>query len=107
MFRIHILAPKSREVYFEVSKYSSLNTEEEYSQHIRNLSKQFHTIAVTELIETVFTSLPAHEYTFEWESGIRSVILVQRGDAAYRFLYDPRAPINTQILSTVEWLNLP
>ena len=107
LFRVHILAPNSREVYFEVSKYSSLEAESEYQQHIRSLSEQFQTIAITELIETVFTSLPASEYTFEWESGIRSVILVEKGDATYRFLYDPRSSINAQILSTVEWLRLP
>jgi hypothetical protein len=107
LFRVHILASKSREVYFEVSKFSSLDAESEYRQHIRSLSEQFHTIAVTELIERVFTSLPAHEYSFEWESGIRTVILVEASNATYRILYDPRYPLNREILSTVEWLNLP
>jgi hypothetical protein len=102
-----MLAPKSREVYFEVSKYSLVDAEEEYRQHIRSLSEQFQTVTTTELIETVFTSLPAVEYTFEWVSGIRTVILVERSDATYRILYDPRSALNRQILSTVEWLNLP
>lgn len=107
LFRVHILAPKSRKVYFEVSKYSSLNAKSEYRQHIRDLSRQFHTITATELIETVFMALPAFEYTFEWESGIRTVILVERSEAIYRILYDPRSALNRGILSTVEWITSP
>lgn len=107
MFRVHILAAKSRGVYFEVSKYSSLDPAVVYRQQIGDLSEQFHAVTTTELIETVFMTLPAFEYTFEWESGIRTVILVERSEATYRILYDPRSTLNRQILSTVEWLSLP
>ena len=105
IFRVHILAPKSREVYFEVSKYGSLNAQSEYQQHIRDLQRQFHALVVTELIETLCASLPAFEYTFEWDQGARTVVLVEREDAVYRLLYDPRSPVNRQILTTVEWID--
>jgi len=105
MLRVHVLSPKSREVYFEVSKYDLLNAESEYQRHKENLPKQFHPLTITELKKTLCRSLPAHEYTFEWEQCARTVILVERGDATCRILYNPRFPINLQILSTAQWLN--
>jgi len=37
---------------------------------------------------------------FIWSSGTMPY-------AIYRILYNPRFPVNLQILSTLEWLNLP
>jgi hypothetical protein len=71
------------------------------------LSEQFDQLIITELIETTCASLPAFEYTFEWESGIRTVLLVERGKETYRILYDPRSLLNRQILSSVQWINSP
>lgn len=105
--RVHVLAPKSREVYFEVTKYDSLSAEAEYQRHGEALPLQFDGLIITELQESTCASLPAYEYTFEWGQGKRVVILVERGEATYRLLYNPRFPVNLQILSTLEWLNLP
>ncbi len=107
MLRVHILSPNSREVYFEVSKHNLLTAESEYQRHKEYLPNQFPGLAITELRVTRCASLPAYEYTFEWDQGTRTVILVERSDATYRILYNPRFSVNLQILSTVEWLNLP
>lgn len=107
MLRVHILSPKSREVYFEVSKYDLVTAESEYQRHKEYLPKQFHPLTVTELKETLCASFPAYEYTFVWDQGTRTVILVERGGATYRILYNPRFSVNLQILSTLEWLSLP
>jgi hypothetical protein len=106
MLRVHILSPKSREVYFEVSKYDSLTAESEYQRHKEFLPTQFRLLAITELKETHCASLPACEYTFEWDQGIRTVMLVERDEATYRILYNPRFSVNLEILSTVQWLSL-
>lgn len=106
MLRVHILAPKSREVYFEVSKYDLLAAESEYQRHKEYLPKQFQPLAISELKEIVCASLPASEYTFEWDQGIRTVILVEREDVTYRILYNPSFSVNFQILSTMDWLKL-
>ena len=105
--RVHVLALQSREVYFEVTKYDSLSAEAEYRRHGEALPLQFDGLVITELQESTCASLPAYEYTFEWDQGKRVVILVERGEATYRLLYNPRFPVNLQILSTLEWLNLP
>ena len=55
----------------------------------------------------VCASLTAYEYTFGWDQGERTVILVERDGATYRILYNPRFAVNLQILSTIEWLNPP
>src|SRR5215475_14195977 len=96
MFRVHILSPKSREVYFEVSKYDLLTAESEYQRHKEYLPKQFDSLSITELEETICASLPARAYTFEWYHGTRRVILVERDDATYRILYNPWFSINLQ-----------
>lgn len=106
MLRVHILSPIGREVYFEVSKYDALTAEAEYQRHKEYLLKQFHPLQITALINTPFASLPACRYTFEWDQGERTVILVERGDATYRIIYNPRFPVNLRILSTVEWIDL-
>ena len=107
MIRAHILAPKSREIYFEVTKYNSLPPAAEYQRHKEYLAKQFDPLAITELKETLFASLPASAYAFEWDQGERNVILVERSDVTYRLIYNPRFPVNLEILSTVMWLNQP
>ena len=107
MLRVHILAPKSREVYFEVSRYDSLSAKAEYQQHKEHLTKQFDPLAISELKETLCASLPGYEYSFEWDHGRRVVLLVERADAMYRIIYNPRFPVNLQILSTMQWLSVP
>ena len=106
LLRVHFLTPKSREVYFEVSKYGSLSAVSEYQQHTENLQKLLQKLYLTELAETRCASLPASQYTFEWEHGARTVILVERGDITYRFLFDPIRDINFKILSTLRWLDV-
>ena len=107
MLRVHILAPKSREVYFEVCRYDSLTTETEYLRHKEHRLKQFNPLVISELDETAVASLPGHTYTFQWNQGERIVLIVERGNITYRIIYNPRFPVNLQILSTLEWLNLP
>ena len=105
MLRVHILSPKSREVYFEVSKFEGLTAEAEYRRHKEYLPAQFQSLTISKLRETLWASLRAYEYEFEWELGKRKVFLIEQGDVLYRVLYNPRFPVNLQILSTVEWLN--
>jgi hypothetical protein len=107
MLRMHILAPESREVYFEVTRYDSLSAESEYRRHQDYLVSQFDPIVISELQETVLASMPAYEYSFEWDQGARIVLLVERGPETYRMIYNPRVPVNLQILATIEWLNQP
>ena len=105
MLRVHILAPKSREVYFEVTRYDQLSSRVEYQRHKDSLPGQFDPLTISDLKATLFGSLPAYEYSFEWDQGKRIVFLVEQGNSTYRILYNPRFAINGQILSTVEWID--
>ena len=107
MLRLHILTPRSREVYFEVTKYDSLSAESEYRRHRESLVSQFDSLVIRELQVTVVAAIPAYEYSFEWDLGARVVLLVERGSTTYLIIYNPRSPVNLKILSTVEWLNSP
>lgn len=105
LLRVQIRTPENRDVYFEVSQYRSLTAKVEYKQHKDNLKKQFPEIEMTGLLETNLADVPAYSYSFEWESGSRTVILVERDDGLYRILFNPDHPVNFQILSSLRWLN--
>jgi hypothetical protein len=105
LLRVHIRTPENRAVYFEISKYRSLTAEVEYQQHKDNLRKQFPEIEMTGLIETDVADVPAYSYSFEWESGLRTVVLVERDDGLYRILFNPNHPVNLHILHSLRWLN--
>ena len=79
MLRVHLLSPIGREVYFEVSKYDSLAAGAEYRRHREHLPKQFDSLAITDMTATTLASLPAYEYTFEWDRGKRTVLLIEHG----------------------------
>jgi hypothetical protein len=49
MLRAHILAPKCREVYFEITKFELLTPEAEYRRHAENLPELFEGVKITEL----------------------------------------------------------
>jgi hypothetical protein len=103
--RVHFISMDSKELYFELTKYETLTAQLEYQQPRANLEKRFSEFFITELKEMNWKSHSAYEYSFEWDQGKRSVILVERNIDTYRFLYDPRSPLNLQILSTVEWID--
>lgn len=103
--RIHFISKERKELYIEVTKYHALPARVEYAQHKRELENRFEELYITELRTTVWKSLPAYEYSFEWSQDARSVILVERNDITYRILYDPRSPLNTQVLSTIEFFD--
>jgi len=101
--RVHFVARDSQELYFEVTKYPAFLAQVEYQQHKADLEKRLDEFRITELKKITWKSLPAYEYSFEWSRGTRSVILFERNGATYRILYDPRSPLNNQVLSTLEW----
>ncbi len=103
--RVHFASQDSAELYFEVTKYEGLSAKEEYQRHSAVLTAIFDDVVITVLKEIRTASRRAHEYSFEWTEGIRSVILVEIAGTTYRILYDPRSPLNLQILSTLEWIH--
>lgn len=101
--RVHFVSRDSGELYFEITKYRDLHPEQEYEQHSAALRKRFAKMSITDLQVSDWNSLVAYEYSFAWDQGVRSVILIERGDGLYRILYDPRSVLNVRLLSTVEW----
>ena len=103
MLRVHILSPQMRELYFEVPKYPHLPAKLEYQQHKQSLEQRFSEFNISDVKEIAWKSLSAYEYSFEWNEGLRTVILVERKDGTYRILFDPRSPLNLEVWSTLEW----
>lgn len=69
---------------------------------IPRLRVRFREGSVTDLTETRMDSLPAQSYTFAWPEGDRIVLLVRTATATYRVIYNPRGPLNAEILATLE-----
>lgn len=91
--RIHLSSPESGELYFEASRFVGLTPEDEYARHRPYLEQRFGEGAVS--------ALAGDRYSFRWSDGERAVSLRRVGDETYRFIYDPRSPLNEEILLTV------
>ena len=102
--RVHFVSENSQELYFEVTWYSNLSPAEGYGRLKEEVEKRFEEVNVSELKESRLGSLPAFAFSFSWREGERAVVFVPKGRMAYRILYDPRSPLNSQMLSTVELL---
>ena len=105
VLRVHLVSSDSRELYFEVVKYPNLLPREEYEQHRAYLEQRFDDLAITELQETSLALLPAYAYSFKWDQGERAVLLIHKDQATYRVIYDPRSPLNAQVLSSTEFID--
>ena len=101
--RVHITSKDSREVYFEITKYQDLSAQMEYERHKQNLEQRPEEFVVTDLREIHWMSQRAYEYLVRWSQGSRIVRLIEDENVTYRLLYDPKSPLNTQILLTVQW----
>lgn len=101
--RIHFTSKGSREVYFEISKFHRLSPSVEYQQHKEILEKRAEGFVVSELKEIHWLSQSAYEYSLKWGQGRRIVRLIQVENELYRFLYDPKSPLNARILLTIQW----
>ena len=99
--RVHLSSPESQELYFEVVRFRELAPEDEYTSHKPYLEQWFGTDSVTALTETSLHGRPVLTYAFRWDGGERSVLLLQEGGDTYRVIYDPRSPLNADVLATL------
>lgn len=104
MVRVHLVSSQKKELYFEVTKYPALSAQFIFQEHTAELESRFEDLLITELREIDGQAKPAHEYSFRWNQGVRSVLLFERQHVIYRILYDPQAPLNTEVLSTLEFI---
>ena len=101
--RVLFASRDGRELYFEITKYFDLPVQVEYKRHKESLKKRLEQFSTSDLKEIRWMSQPAYEYSFKWNHGARIVRLIETENATYRILYDPKSPLNAQILSTIQW----
>jgi hypothetical protein len=99
--RVHLTTRDKEEVYVEVCLFPNLAPPDEYARHRAHLEQRFGLGSTTPLTETSLGGLPAWTYAFHWEQGERSVLLLQAGPDTQRIIYDPRSPLNQQIIATL------
>jgi hypothetical protein len=99
--RVHLTSRDSRDVYVEVRQFLGLAPGDEYARHKGYLEQRFGAGATTELTATSLGRWPGWAYAFQWEQGERSVLLLPVLHDTYRIIYDPRSPLNMQVIATI------
>ncbi len=99
--RVHLTARESQELYVEIIHFPKLSPYQEYVRHRAYLEQRFGVGAITDLTEASLGRWPAWAYAFHWDQGERSVLLLPVDGDTYRIIYDPRSPLNMQVLATV------
>lgn len=99
--RVHLTAPDSQELYIEVIRFRYCTAREEYGRHRIQLEERFGVDSTTPLTETSVGGRLAWTYAFRWSEGERSVLLIPLEGDTYRVIYDPRSPLNRQVISTI------
>ena len=104
--RVHLSSPDRQELYVEVVRFHELQPEDEYRQHRAYLEQRFGSDSITPLARTKLLEWPAWAYGFRWDEGDRpmerAVLLLDIAGDTYRVIYDPRSPVNAQVLRTLE-----
>lgn len=104
--RIHFFSSEAEGVqyegvYFEITRYLDLLPQTEYEQHKAALAAQRPEVVFTPLTEHTLGGMRSFRYTFTLSDKQRAVVLIPLPDATYRLLYNPRSPLNLDILATV------
>jgi hypothetical protein len=99
--RMHFRSKDSPEVYFEVSRHLHFSAKELYEREKGYIEKQLDQPDVRELKAITIAAQPAFEFSFTWSGGERVVILIEKQATLYRVIYDPRSPLNLQIVATL------
>jgi hypothetical protein len=102
--RVHLTSRDSQEIYVEITHFAGLTPDQEYAHHRPYLEQRFGAGSVGEAGTSTLGGFPVWTYAFRWDQGERSVILFNLGGDTYRIIYDPRSPLNEQIISTISVL---
>ncbi len=98
--RLHAQSTDGEEVYFELSRHLDVTARARYERE-RDFVSSRYGADVTPLTPTTLTSLAAHEFGVSWGETQRRFVLVERGRWLYRFVYDPRSPLNVAVLQSI------
>jgi hypothetical protein len=99
--RVHLKAAGGREVYFEVTRYSNVLATQHYAEMAQYTRRRRDELAVSDLEPTRCAGRPARRFRLYRGRLEREVILIECGESLYRLLYDPRSPLNADILASV------
>ena len=102
--RTHLMTADRRSLYFEVTVFDTgQDVAESVSRLVRELHERFEDVDVSELQNIVIAGRSANLLAFDWSDMHREAIYVRNADNLFRFIYDPRGPLNLAIIDTVAW----
>ncbi len=100
--RVHFRSPDTPELYFEVSRHLRVSAEVFYEREKGFVAERLQDSEVGALTATTLAGQPAQTFSFRWRDGERTVILMEKQDYLYRFIYDPRSQLNLDVLATIK-----
>ncbi len=100
--RVHFRSSDTPELYFEVSRHLRVSAEVFYEREKGFVAERLQDSEVGALTATTLAGQPAQTFSFRWRDGERTVILMEKQDYLYRFIYDPRSQLNLDVLATIK-----
>lgn len=99
--RAHLISANSEEVYFEVSRYNSHSLQDALTRFQEELLANNPDVILNPTHQTEVKGHPSHQFTAIWPTKGRLITFIQHPHALYRIIYNPRSPLNKQILASL------
>jgi len=101
--RAHFRTMDSTQVYFEVSRHTGTTARDLIARETGVIRRAEPKVQITEPAPILFAGHDALRFTVTFPDRERIFTIVERGAYVYRVVYDPRSPINEEIVETVEF----
>jgi len=100
-FRAHFRTMNSPQVYFEVSRHTGVSSTELYRRETAAIRRASPDARVSDAASVSFAGCDAQQFTVTFPDKERVFTLIERDGRVYRVIYDPRSPVNGDIISTI------
>jgi hypothetical protein len=100
-FRAHFRTMDSAQVYFEVSRHTGVSAGELYRRETAAIRRANPDVRVSDAVSVSFAGCDAQQFTVTFPDKERIFTLIEREGRVYRVIYDPRSPVNHEIIGTV------
>jgi hypothetical protein len=100
---VRLTALPGQEVYVELTRFADDDAQARYRLLAQQSAADPGVLRVTELRPAQLAQRAAWSFTLRRGDLLREVFLVPYGADFYRVTFDPRAPLNAQIVQTIEF----
>jgi hypothetical protein len=103
-FRAHFRTMNSAQVYFEVSRHTGVSAHDLYQREISAIRRANPDVRISDPVSVSFAGRDAQQFSVTFPDKERVFTLIEQKERVYRVIYDPRSPVNHEIIGTVEFV---